>query len=849
MTRFPSLLALAVGTCAAPVARAAGDVALDRLDADAFSVELPESSREPVERRVPIGGPWRVVGTVDGVRTWQAPMPVRVRALHFSKPPKGMKLQQRKQNADGFRSLKHLRGLKKAAEPSSWEFSADVVRVRRRLAAGPPEAGEYAMAFPAAVDREAELNFNRAGLSAADFVVRTLQVGDASRHGLFLPAPARFSTALAVPDAAILELEAMVVPPEAADPLRVSDGALLKVIVETDGDAELVETVPLDPGAALPVRVDLSAFSGREVVLSLVTEQGGTADLDYVFVSSPVVRTPQEDPPRVVMIFIDTLRPDHLSLYGYERETTPNLDSWAEEAAVFTQARSVAPWTLPSARTMMTGHHPEQWSQVETLQGYFAKEGWATAFLAGNFYLSSNFEAARDWGLHRCLNLPAGSTQTDRALDWLDQHPDQPAFLMLHYMDAHLPYTEPLWWRRRFAGSRPDAFSSDEFHRGHVLKAYDKLDDAGVQYIRDRYDNNIAYIDHLLERVLSRLGDNDTVVVLSDHGEEFWDHGAFEHGHTLYDEVMRVPLVIKGPGMQAGRFDMPVSLLDVAPSLAHGAGLSVPPERFAGWPLQEAADGTRAAAFRERPQAFGRPLYGLRKWGVLTGDDKYTTAEGSDERYALAEDPGEAADQYATGWTEAPTDAWKNMGVALGRPVCSGFRVLPKRSRSKEDFALELVVPGGVAWAYPGDDPYQVSSAEVVVEGEVVRATWKGGFKGTREVFVVPVEDPSAIAGALELSTPGEEAAVRLDVGTPAPTFRGEGRTLAQGSMADRSVSLSYAVVPAPPPEGSGIQAADAEASAALEALGYQEAAASEGGGVGTGTLASDAVVPPRCSW
>lgn len=850
MNRFSALLGLvAAGVLAAPQARAAGDVALDRLDAGAFSVELPNESREPVGREVAIGGPWRVVGTINGVRTWQAPMPVRVRALHFSKPPKGMKLQQKKQNADGLRSLKHLRGLKKAGEPGTWEFSANVVRVRRRLGAGAPAAGEYSMVYPAAVEREAELNFSRSGLSEAEFVARSIQVGDATRHGLFLPAPARFSAVVTVPEAAVLDFEVGLVPPEAADPSRRSDGARLDVLVNDGGKAERVGSVALEVGPPRAVRLDLSAFSGRELSVVFETNPEGSADLDYVFVANPVLRTPQPDPPRVVMIFIDTLRPDHLSLYGYDRPTTPNLDAWSDGAAVFTEARSIAPWTLPSARTMMTGHHPEQWNQVETLQGRFAKEGWATAFLAGNFYLSSNFEASRDWGLHRCLNLPAGSTQTARALDWLDSHPDQPAFLMLHYMDAHLPYTEPLWWRRTFSGARPDAFSSDEFHRGHVLKAYKKLDDEGIQYIRDRYDNNIAYIDHLLERLLSKLGDNDTVVVLADHGEEFWDHGAFEHGHTLHDEVLRVPLILKGPDVEAGRFDMPVSLLDVAPSLARSASLGVDPDGFGGWALQDAANGSRAQAFRDRPQAFGRPLYGLRKWGVLTGTDKYTTAEGVDERYALDSDPGEDTNRYASGWTEAPTDAWARMGAALDRPVCSGFRILPKRSRSKADLTVEMVVPGGVAWAYPGDDPYQVSSAEVVVDGEVVRATWEGGFKGTREVFVVPMEDPSSLAASLQITSTGAGASGALEVGSPPPAFRGEGHTLAQGTLGDRSVAVTYAVVPAPPPEGGGIQAADAEASAALEALGYQEAAASEGGGVGTGTLASDAVVPPRCAW
>lgn len=826
-----------------------GGIALDRLPTHAFSVELPSGAPEAAPERIPIGGPWRIVSTVNGVRTWQAPLPVRLRSLHFSRPPKGMKLAQQRANARGFRTVKHLRGLNKADKSGTWEFDAHVIRVRRPIAAGPPTADEYALSYAAAAEREDSLSFDRAGLPAADFVVRSLQVEDATRHGLFLPAPSSFSTTLTVPHEGVLDLGAMLLPPEAADPLRRSDGARLTAVVSVGGAQETVMSVDLTTGDHLDRRADLSRWAGQEITLTLATDPGGSDELDYVFVENPVVFSPDPDPPRVILVFIDTLRTDHLSVYGYERETTPTIDAWAKDAAVFTEARSIAPWTLPSARTMMTGHHPEQWGAVETLQGRFAKEGWATAFMAGNFYLSSNFEAARDWGLHRCLNLPAGSTQTTRALDWLAEHDDQPAFLMLHYMDAHLPYTEPLWWRRRYAGSRPAAFASDEFHRGHVLRAYKKLDDDGVQYILDRYDNNIAYIDHLLGQLFARLGSNDTVILLADHGEEFWDHGAFEHGHTLYDEVLRVPLIAKGPGIEAGRFDMPVSLLDVAPTLAQAAGLPVEEGSFEGWPLQQAADGSRAPDFVARPQAFGRPLYGLRQWGVLQGTDKYTTAEGVDERYDLASDRAEQRDRYASGWDAAPHDAWAAMGASLDRPVCSGFRVVPTRSNSKNDLTVEIVVPGGVAWAYPGDDPYQVSSAAVTVDGERVRSTWKGGFKGTREVFIVPLEDPSEIAGQLAITSPAPTDHTTLEVGGSPPAFRGEGEALAQGKLADRTVTVGYAVVPAPPPEGSGIQASDDEASAALEALGYQEAASSEGGGSGSGTLAADAVVPPRCTW
>ena len=92
-------------------------------------------------------------------------------------------------------------------------------------------------------------------------------------------------------------------------------------------------------------------------------------------------------------------------------------------------------------------------------------------------------------------------------------------------------------------------------------------------YVRGRYDNNMRYLDDQLADFLSGLRDNAVVLITSDHGEEFWEHGGFEHGHTLYDELLRVPMILRGPGIKAGRFDAPTSLLDVAPTLAAMMGV------------------------------------------------------------------------------------------------------------------------------------------------------------------------------------------------------------------------------------------------------------------------------------
>ena len=802
-----------LGLLLAPAARAG--VMLDRSPDALTELILPARSREapPVQAQVP--GPWRLVSTVDGVRTWEAPLPVRPRALFFSRPPPGMSVVR---DSDGrARTLKHTAGLSRADDAGTWTFSLHALQVRRPAADGPPEPGEYAVVYAGAQERERALNLADSGLDERAFTFRSLQLDDTTRHGLLLPAPARATFAVTVPDGGVLDLSVGILPPEVADGLR-SDGAALVVTVTAAGSTREVLRAPVEPGRFGPLRADLSAWAGQQVELTIATEPGDDATADYVFVTEPLVFTPTPDPPRVVLVFIDTLRADHLPMYGYERQTTPGLSERAPSGAVFGSARSVAPWTLPSARAMLLGTEPELWDAAPRLQDRFAEAGWATAWLAGNVYLSSNFEMADGWGLHRCINWPRADVQVDRALQVLEDTGDRPLFLMLHLMDMHLPYVEPASYRHTFAGDPPPGLADDYFQRGDVMKVARKLGPEGWQYLLDRYDNNLFYIDAQLERIFDALGPGDTVVVLADHGEEFWDHGDFEHGHSLYDELLHIPLLAWGPGFTAGRYDEPVSLIDVAPTLAAAAGL--PHDDMKGWPLQRLADGSLASAFAARPVAFGRPLYGLRRWGSLADGEKYTVFEGAEERFDLSADPGE---ERPLGPGEGDAAAGREaLARALGTEVRWGFRLLADRGGSGGAVEAELVVPGGVAAAWVGDDPTEKSRAEVSVDGDRVTARWPTS-SGQREVFVVPTTDAETALGSLEMRvTVGRESAeATLSWEGDAPAPSGDGATLLTGQTRGRRVTLGYAPVPLPFEESKALSGFDPEVSEALRVLGY----------------------------
>ncbi|MCK6502312.1 sulfatase [Myxococcota bacterium] len=800
-----------------------GVLALDRRPDLLVEVDLPPSSREAeVQDTVEVPGGWLLVSTADGVRTWQAALPVRPRTLFFHRPPEGMELVRREAGQDWSqgRVVPHKNGLEDAHRADSWEFNAQVLRVRRPAAQGPPGPGEYAVRYPKAAERERDLQREAFDGTDADFVMRSFQVDDTTRHGLLLPAPARAAFDLQVPAGAVLSFSAGILPAEAALAGAHSDGA--ELVVKIDG-AE-VGRHPLREGAQEARRHDLSSWSGQQVRLELQVEPGPTRDLDYAFVASPVLYTPVVDPPRVVVLFVDTLRQDALSMYGYHRPTTPRLDAWAAGGTIFDQARSVAPWTLPSTRAMFLGTQPERWSEATTVQEQAARAGWATAFLSGNVYLSSNFEMDRGWGTHRCVNWPTADVQVRRARRWLAEHDDRPALLVLHLMDMHLPYTEPRAYRHRFAGEHFEALGDEQFQRSEVLKALSRIGDEGKQYIRDRYDNNLAFVDDQLGAFLDDLQPQDTVILLADHGEEFWDHGDFEHGHTLYDELLRVPLVVVGPGVPAGRSDLPVSLLDVAPTLATAMGLST--QGMTGRPLQGAADGSATAELVGRPIGFGRPLYGQRRWGVVDEGLKYTQHDGRERVYDLATDPGEARDLVTGG--QAPVEALvQAMSEAVERPVVTVLRLVPSRSTSADDLVVTARVPGGVRRAWAAEDPMQ--TVAVQVESSVdnqVTITWKGRTSGDVEAYLLPELPLDQALPQLEITVqhrgPPTTLAPVQTVDWPQP-WRGSPVTLLRGRSGGRTVAVDYARVPLPAEDATKLVGVDAELQEDLKALGYFE--------------------------
>lgn len=300
--------------------------------------------------------------------------------------------------------------------------------------------------------------------------------------------------------------------------------------------------------------------------------------------------------PSVLLISIDTLRADRLGSYGYARPTTPKLDALAASGTLFERAIAPAPWTLPSHASIFTSllpfDHHTRWSWMRVPPGRamlaerFRDAGYRTAAFTGAAYVAAaygfdqGFERYEDRDEEKEGGIDA---VLDPALSWLRETKGGPRFTFVHTYEPHTPYVHREFAREEDRGRLGTALTNREvelMHDGELV-----LDERERRYVSDLYDGDVACADRRVGAFLDAarnegLLENTIVVLLSDHGEEFWEHlpqRSAGHGHSLYQELIQVPFVVVAPGIPAGvRVRTPVSLLDVAPTLLDLAG--IPPD-------------------------------------------------------------------------------------------------------------------------------------------------------------------------------------------------------------------------------------------------------------------------------
>ena len=357
--------------------------------------------------------------------------------------------------------------------------------------------------------------------------------------------------------------------------------------------------------------------------------------------------------PNVVLITVDTLRADHLGVYGFERNTTPNLDRLAAGSLLFEDMICEQPQTGPSLIAMHCSRVPRLTGAIRngvplppgtpTAAMLFADAGYDTAAIVSNWNLKPNLSGLNPGFAHYDADFGKGrfgrerhemtaEVVTDRALAWLAaRDAAKPMFFWVHYMDPHAPYLS----KRGF-----------EEQLGHDSTTNKRTDPP-----EERYQTEVAFVDQQIQRLLAALPKEDTYIVFTaDHGESLGEHSEWGHTRYLYQTTMHIPLFIHGPGIEAGRSKAPVRGIDIGPTVLGLAGLT-PPTSMLGMDLQKQlpepatprifetyggevprGENVRETLANRPPQRQSTIQDG---WKLIVNDEK------SIELYNLAEDPAE----------------------------------------------------------------------------------------------------------------------------------------------------------------------------------------------------------------
>ena len=298
--------------------------------------------------------------------------------------------------------------------------------------------------------------------------------------------------------------------------------------------------------------------------------------------------------PNIVLYVVDTVRADRLGVYGHDRPTSPRLDTFAESALVFENAYAQSSWTRPAVASLFTGLLPPAHGAVgrrsvlpeeaSTLAEILAANGYEGMGLVRNPNVSRTFGFSQGFTRFRSEDRDLDETMLERVRLWLDERGEGqgPFFLFLHAIDPHGPYAPTPEFERLFdAAGAPPHYRTVRYllqlNRGEVAP------DAGTAEALSRlYDAEVAQNDRafgdLLDELEARgMAEETAVIYISDHGEEFGEHGRWEHGLSLYEEVLRIPFVMRLPGQAAGRVAAPAQQIDLLPTLLGYLGIEGPP--------------------------------------------------------------------------------------------------------------------------------------------------------------------------------------------------------------------------------------------------------------------------------
>jgi len=368
--------------------------------------------------------------------------------------------------------------------------------------------------------------------------------------------------------------------------------------------------------------------------------------------------------PNVVLIVVDTLRADHLGVYGYQRDTSPNLDALARESFLYRNATSTAPWTSPAVGSILTGRYPPQIGitrrpivldqAIRRLPEVLQARGYETAGIVSHLYVGQKYNYQQGfafWDESQAKGHTHVSSHevTNRAIEFLRRVGERRFFLFLHYFDPHLDYMQHEKYDYSAGYSGPVRSGNDNTHELRKMAWSGRLKRRDIRYLHALYASEISYTDEHIGRFLDELKrrglyDDALIIVTSDHGESLLDRPDRWIGHTVgvYGEYLNVPLILKLPGQREHRtIEEWVSIIDIPSTILSLTGPAKPRGMtLEGKSLTRPRSGR--ALFAQTRRTFSKDSVVLNGWKLI-----HSVKAQEQELFDLTDDPGERRDRLA----------------------------------------------------------------------------------------------------------------------------------------------------------------------------------------------------------
>ena len=551
-----------------------------------------------------------------------------------------------------------------------------------------PGRERYPVELPLVVGKNTiEMNFRYAGdpnrsspdrrkLAVAFYRFNTLPEGESPiaglpgpfswvDKGLYLPAGGSLATFVSLEGSVRLRLS------------RLASGGLLEVTVRTSEETIVEEMV----SGRVDWEKQLDDLGPTEIILRALDES--VTVYPKLFVSAkdaPSVKTNGKRKSNIVLVFLDGASALRTGLYGYRKDTTPNLDAIGRDGIVFETAVSQAVYTIASIGSVLTGQYPERHQSISfadklredvpVFPQVLSEQGFRTAGFSGNAVVSKTF--GLDRGFQDFFQVWEQNDYTghgDSVLagfrNWLKTVSEERFFAYVHFREPHFPYNPPEPFNEKFG-------PTDLFPRGLAEWAQvEELNNQAamgarpseevLEQIQALYDGNLAYVDNLVQQLVAAISNEglleDTIFILTaDHGEALFEHDYIGHNTQLYEESIRVPLIIKIPGEKPRRLSNVVELIDLAPTILELAGATIP----------DSMQGTSLLTrLQEKRLAFSRTVWNRPRYSVR--DDRYKliwdSRTGKTSLYDLAKDPLEVENileqqSFVSGYLEQQLFVW-----------------------------------------------------------------------------------------------------------------------------------------------------------------------------------------------